>query len=112
MTNLVFRSHFNAIVDVVDPVSLDGDVRASITINPIGVVAAPLTRIHDCADVVHRVPANFSVTRHIVSGESDALVPNQGDADVVVVVDNIIGDLKIRDVSTVFTDSLSPVFRL
>src|SRR5262249_5487133 len=96
----VFGADLDPLVVLIADVLLDDDVLAAIDVNAAGKAAAVVG-----ADVVDRVVAAQAVARHrqIPSTARQAkrgrLAADHVDADVVVVVDAVVRDLKVGDVA-------------
>src|SRR5208283_1515515 len=99
LADLIFAGCLDAVVNLQDHVALDRDIGAPVTIESVGVVFITLTRIRDTADVIDRIPADFPIHSLVVADRAHALVSNCVDADVVIVVNQVIGNLKIGHVS-------------
>ena len=98
LTDLIFAGRLDAVVDLKDHVPLEGDIGAPITVEAVGVVLVALTRIRYSADVIDCVPADLPIHCLVVADGADAFVSNGSDADVVIVVNEIIGNVKVSHV--------------
>ena len=96
----VFAGQFDSEVIIVDDVLFDQDSGAAVHVNAVGVFFVLVGRIAARVDVVDQIAAYHSVARLVDSGigrgpfEADDVDP-----DVVVVVDNIVRDAEVRNVS-------------
>jgi hypothetical protein len=61
----MLAGRFDIEVASVDRVALDDDVRAAIAVNAVGIVLISLPGIVNGADVLDRVPADFSIAREV-----------------------------------------------
>src|ERR1039458_1888489 len=95
----MFAGCLDAVVDVDEEVPLERDIRAAVTIEAIGVVFKALTWIRYPAYVIDRVPTDYPVHSLVVADRTDAFVSNHVDADVVIVVNEVVGDSKIGHVT-------------
>ena len=95
LADLIFAGRLDAVVGLQDHVPLDRDIGAAVTIESVGVVFVAFTGIRDSADVVDRVLADFPIHSLVVANRTDAFVSNCVDADVVVVVHEVISDAKM-----------------
>ena len=97
----VLAGHFDADVDVVDQVALDQDVGATVDVNPVGAPAVfGIGRISVRSDVVDGIEGDGAVAGLIIGGIGrNAFKANGVDADVVVVVDQVVGDGEGIDVA-------------
>src|SRR5208283_1372458 len=98
-THLIFAGRLDGVVGLKNNVILEGDIRTAVTIEPIGVVGAALTGILYSADVIDCVPTDFPMHSLVMSDGTDALISNRVNADVVIVVNQVIRDSKIGDIS-------------
>src|SRR5208282_5902496 len=99
LADLIFAGGLDAVVGLYDHVPLERDIGAPVTVQSVRVVSIALTGIRDAADVVDRVPADFPVHSLVVADRTNALVSNRVDPDVVIVVNEVIGDFKVGHVS-------------
>src|SRR6266576_1301449 len=97
----VLAGHFDADVDIVDQVALDQDVGATVDVNPVGAPAVfGIGRISVRTDVVDGIEGDGAVAGLIIRGIGrDAFKANSVDADVVVVVDQVVGNGEGIDVA-------------
>src|ERR1035437_5547173 len=97
----VLAGHFDADVDIVDQVALDQDVGATVDVNPVGAPAVfGIRRISVRTDVVDGIEGDGAVAGLIIRGIGrDAFKANSVDADVVVVVDQVVGNGEGIDVA-------------
>src|SRR5215472_1527615 len=97
----VLAGHFDADVDIVNQVALDQDVRAPVDVNPVGAPAVfGIGRISVRTDVVNGIEGDGAVAGLIIRGIGrDAFKANSVDADVVVVVDQVVGNGEGIDVA-------------
>src|ERR1035437_2129372 len=94
----MFAGCLDAVVDVDEEGPLERDIRAAVTIEGVGVVSKALTWIRYPADVIDRVPTYYPVHSLVVADGTNAFVSNHVDADVVIVVNEVVGDSKIGHV--------------
>src|SRR5215831_15345477 len=97
----VFAGHFDADVDIVDQVALDQDVGATVDVNSVGAPAVfGIGRISVRTDVVDSIQGDGAVAGLIIRGIGrDTFKADSVDADVVVVVDQVVGDGEGIDVA-------------
>ena len=98
VVTFVFARRFHVQIAVVDGVAFENDILATVTVEPVGVVGIALARIVDSADVVDRVAADLSILGLIVSGGPNSLKPDGVNADVVVVVHDVVGNREVSHV--------------
>ena len=81
-------------------VALHRQARAAIDVDAVGAAIGAVRRVLVRIDVVHRVARDQPVARLIVSGiRRFALKPDRVDADIVVIVDDVVRDAKAVDVA-------------
>ena len=96
---LVLAGHLDADVYVMDQVSLDDNLRATVHVNTIGIVLVTLTRIVYSRNVVDGIAGDRTVAGVVVRWVGrNALEANNVDSYVVVIMNDVIGDRKVADV--------------
>ncbi len=96
---LVLAGQFDSEVHIMHDVLLDQDPGAAVHVNAVGVFFIAVRRIAFRSNVVNQIAAH-----HSVAGLVDrwigrrALETDHVDSNVVVVVDDIVGDAEVRDV--------------
>jgi hypothetical protein len=94
----VLAGRFHIQIAGVDRIALEDHVGAAIAVKSVGVIGLSLARIVNTADVVDRVAANLAVLGLIVAGGADSLKSNGIDADIVIVVNDVVADGEIRHI--------------
>ena len=96
---LVLTSQLDSKVHIMNDVLFDKNPGAAIHVNAIGRFIIAVCRIAARCDVVNQIAADYSVAGLVNSRIGRrALETNDVDSDVVVVVDNIVSNAKVRDV--------------
>ena len=97
--SLVFAGRFHVEIAGIHGIALEYDVGATVAVEPVGVVGITLTWIVNATDVVDRIAADLAVFGLVISGWPHSLKSDRIDADVVVVVHDVVGDREIGHVS-------------
>src|SRR5947209_11156399 len=96
---LVLTSQLDSKVHIMNDVLFDKDPGAAIHVNAIGRFIVAVCRIAARCDAVNQIAADYSVASLVNNRVGRrALETNDVDSDVVVVVDNIVSNAKVRDV--------------
>ena len=96
---LVLASQFDSKIHIVHDVLLDQDSGAAIHVNAIGILFIAVGRIAARSNVVNQIATYYSVAG-LIDGRVGrrALEADHVDSDVVVIVDDVVGDAKVRNV--------------
>src|SRR5437588_8025541 len=96
----MLAGHLDANVYVVDQVALDDDMRPAVYVNTIGIVLVTLTRIGYGRNVVDGIARDRAVAGLVVRWVGrNAFETDNVNADIVVIVDDVVRDGEVGDVS-------------
>src|SRR5215469_16880639 len=83
-----------------DQVALNDNLRAAVHVNAVGIVLVTLTRIVDGRNIVNGIARDRTVPGVVVRWVGrNAFKANYVDSNVVVIVDDVVGDDEVGDIS-------------